>query len=156
MALHGPILGNYARIVRFDHSSIFATTKFNYKTDTNKLNEFLWCYSHQSPAQRGHDPTATRIERGDRLWDIITKTRGSDLEAHDYVQRLFDDSLDEAWPWWQLEVPVSPPSDSDKPCTHSHSMSRKFLVGKHQETRLALSRICGTERSGRAIEIPPL
>ena len=121
-------MGDHAPIVRFDHSSIFATTKFNYKTDTNKLNEFLWCYSHQGPARRGHDPTATRIERGDRLWDIITKTRGSDLEAHDYVQRLFDDSLDEAWPWWQLEVPVSPPSD--KPCTRSHSMSRKFLVGK--------------------------
>ena len=121
-------LGDFARIVRFDRSSIFATTKFNYKTETNKLNEFLWRYSHQGITKRGHDPTATRVERGGKLWDIMMKKKGSGLDADDYVQKLFDDSLDEAWPWWQLEVPVSPPPG--KPRTRLHCAPRRFLVGK--------------------------
>lgn len=120
-------LGDFARILRFDRSTIFATTKFNYKTDTKKLTEFLWCYSHQTPIRRGHDPTATRVEIGDKLWETMMAKKGASPDAEDYVQRFFDNSLDEAWPWWQLEVPVAPPSG--KPDTRVHC-TRKFLVGK--------------------------
>ncbi|RPD52762.1 hypothetical protein L226DRAFT_368581 [Lentinus tigrinus ALCF2SS1-7] len=121
-------LGDFARIVRFDRSIIFATTKFNYKTETKKLAEFLWRYSHSSPAQRGHDPTATRVERGDKLWRTMMAKKGTkDGVNPDYVQKLFDDSLDEAWPWWQLEVQIAPPPGKRTP---RMSRTRKFLVGK--------------------------
>ncbi|RPD57780.1 hypothetical protein L226DRAFT_163498 [Lentinus tigrinus ALCF2SS1-7] len=121
-------LGDFARIVRFDRSTIFATAKFNYKTETKKLAEFLWRYSHSSPAQRGHDPTATRVERGDELWRTMMAKKGAKDGANpDYVQKLFDDSLDETWPWWQLEVPIAPPPEKR---TTRMRCTRKFLVGK--------------------------
>ena len=122
------LLGDYARIVRFDHSSIFATTKFNYKTHTHMLGEFLWRFSRQTPVMRGHDPTAKRIERGDHLWDKMVAKKGADSQADDYVQMLFNDSLDESWPWWQLEVPVATPSGKTRASVRR--CTRRFVVGK--------------------------
>ncbi|RDX49268.1 hypothetical protein OH76DRAFT_1483228 [Lentinus brumalis] len=121
-------LGDFARLVRFDHSSIFATVKFNYKTDTRKLTDFLWRYSHQSVGKGGQDPTATRIEPNTTLWNSMLARKGSpESRATDHVQKLFDDSLDETWPWWQLEVQVAPPAG--KRSTRS-ICTRRFAVGK--------------------------
>ncbi|TFK88444.1 hypothetical protein K466DRAFT_662290 [Polyporus arcularius HHB13444] len=121
------LLGDFARIVRFDRSTIFATNKFNYKTNEHMLSDFIWRYSRCTSVARGHDPTATQIERGDKLWNAMIAKKGTDPNPTDHVQKLFYESLDEAWPWWQLEVQVEPPSG--KPRTRLHC-TRKFLVGK--------------------------
>lgn len=109
-------LGEYARIIRFDRSSIFATTKFNYKTETWKLTEFLSRYAQLSSVERGHDCTATRIRPGTSLYTKMEK-KGA-VESDDNAQQLFSRSLDPKWPWWQLEIPAG------------GGRSRRFLVGK--------------------------
>ncbi|KAI0753087.1 hypothetical protein C8Q80DRAFT_1351432 [Daedaleopsis nitida] len=109
-------LGDYARIIRFDRSSIFATKKFNYKTETWKLTEFLSRYARLSSVERGHDCTATRIRPGTPLYDKMQK-KGA-VESGDNAQQLFSSSLDPKWPWWQLEIPVGT------------ARFRRFLVGK--------------------------
>ncbi|KAI0699935.1 hypothetical protein C8T65DRAFT_831738 [Cerioporus squamosus] len=60
-------LGHYARIVHFDHSGVYSTIKFNYKTQGAVLTTFLSRYYHYNAAKRGHDPTATRLQRRDPL-----------------------------------------------------------------------------------------
>ncbi|KAI0738832.1 hypothetical protein C8Q80DRAFT_1241168 [Daedaleopsis nitida] len=60
-------LGHYARILRIDRSGIFATERFDYVKEEDKLTDFLWQYSCLSPEQRGHDPTVERIDPAHHL-----------------------------------------------------------------------------------------
>ena len=55
------LFGNMARIIRWDHSGLTVTKKFNYHREPIKLSRFLWRLCHLSAAQRGHDPTVTRV-----------------------------------------------------------------------------------------------
>ncbi|KAI0767044.1 hypothetical protein C8Q74DRAFT_926778 [Fomes fomentarius] len=109
-------LGDYARILRIDRSSIFATEKFNYKTESSKLSQFLSRYTKLPPAKRGHDTSATRVRPGTKLWKKMLSRRTD--TPKDHRQQYFSDSLDENWAWWELKVPVG--------TTHYE----KFLVGK--------------------------
>ncbi|RPD52768.1 hypothetical protein L226DRAFT_564079 [Lentinus tigrinus ALCF2SS1-7] len=112
-------LGHYARIVRFDHSGVYSTTKFNYKTDGAILTTFLCRYSARDAAQRGNDPTATRLELRDPLVAQMRKLGQEKRKAdpEDHVQQMFNASLDNAWPWYKLEV-------------HPPRIARTFVVGK--------------------------
>ncbi len=109
-------LGDYARILRIDRSSIFATKKFNYKTEPSKLSQFLSRYAKLSPAKRGHDMSAKRVRPGTKLWNVMLSLRTDSSEDH--THQYFSDSLDENWSWWELKVPVG---------TTRH---KRFLVGK--------------------------
>ncbi|RPD57784.1 hypothetical protein L227DRAFT_577769, partial [Lentinus tigrinus ALCF2SS1-6] len=131
-------LGHYARIVRFDHSGVYATTKFNYKTDGAILTTFLCRYSARDAAQRGHDPTATRLELRDPLVAQMRKLGQEKRKANpeDHVQQMFNASLDNAWPWYKLEVNVQrksgepePPRDR-LPSFQPERITRSFVVGK--------------------------
>ena len=122
--------GDYARIARFDRSSIFVTTKFNYKEEPEKLADFLWAYAHQpSDSWCGHDETATRIEPNTRLWHVMMekKIKKTDPAPANFAHQLFSDSLDEKWPWWQLEVDVE--WESTRRLRSGNNL-RKFLVAK--------------------------
>ncbi|RPD57778.1 hypothetical protein L227DRAFT_223617 [Lentinus tigrinus ALCF2SS1-6] len=131
-------LGHYARIVRFDHSGVYATTKFNYKTDGAILTTFLCRYSARDAAQRGHDPTATRLELRDPLVAQMRKLGQEKKEANpeDHVQMMFNASLDNAWPWYKLEVHVQRKRGEPEPPRgrlRSHQpprITRTFVVGK--------------------------
>ena len=75
-------LGDFVRIARFDHSGIFATHKMNYKTDGEAVVKFLSAYSRLSAAERGHDPTATRILPQSDLYNDMVD-RGDKVNAKD-------------------------------------------------------------------------
>ncbi|KAI1784498.1 hypothetical protein LXA43DRAFT_1041974 [Ganoderma leucocontextum] len=100
-------LGRYARVVRFDRSGIVASEKIDYAERGAELTTFLVRYARLGPTNRGHDPTASRISRTDPLWEQL-KTHGADAakkDSEDHVQKLFNETLDEQWPWWKLSVP---------------------------------------------------
>ena len=114
-------LGKYARVVRFDRSGIIASEKIDYKKDGAELTEFLVRYARLGPANRGHDPSATRISPTDTLGEQL-KRHGADAaekDPEDHVQKLFNQSLDKKWPWWKL-------------CVHDEQSEtdRWFAVGK--------------------------
>lgn len=122
-------LGNFARIIRFDRSSVFATVRFDYKEHPEKITEFLWRYCRQSSRQRGHDDTATRIEPSNPLWQIMKKKKLAGDTPASYPEQLFSDSLDEKWPWWELKVNV--PYESNARSLRCQTVRpRRFIVGK--------------------------
>ena len=102
--------GRYARIIRFDHSGIVATEKIDYTTDGARLTEFFVRYGRYGAANRGHDPTATRIDPKNKdMAELAAAMREYGREAEekrpkDHVPPLFNKTLDEKWPWWKLEV----------------------------------------------------
>ena len=133
-------LGHNARIVRFDHSGVYSTIKFNYKTHGAILTTFLNRYSHYNTVKRGHDPTAHRLEHRDPL---IAKMRSfgrakAAEDKDDHVQQMFNASLDTAWPWYKLDVHVQPKSGEPEPplgrlrSSRPERITRSFVVGKPQ------------------------
>ncbi|PIL22388.1 hypothetical protein GSI_15076 [Ganoderma sinense ZZ0214-1] len=114
-------LGKYARVVRFDRSGIIASEKVDYKKDGEGLTEFLVRYARLGPAKRGHDTTAFRISPADPLWEKLKEhgAAAAEKDTEDHVQKLFNQSLDEKWPWWKLYVHDE---ESDK--------TKWFAVGK--------------------------
>lgn len=112
-------LGKFARIVRIDRAGIFATGKFSYRKEGTKLAKFLHYYTSRSAADRGHDITAERLDPNSDDAERM-RTRVKRLKADDYVGLQFKASLDEAWPWWRLEVT----DERDKNKKHG------FFVGK--------------------------
>lgn len=101
-------LGTSARIVRIDRSGLFATDKFNYRTEGWKLTAFLHRYIRLSREHRGYDPTAKRLETthplAKKMQQLSEATAQKDPDNH--VQQLFAQSLDQRWPWWELQVTV--------------------------------------------------
>ncbi|KAI6116486.1 hypothetical protein F5141DRAFT_1213080 [Pisolithus sp. B1] len=51
------VFGDHARLVQWDRSGAVISAGFNYVDNVNLLVEFLWRFSHLSPADRGRDPT---------------------------------------------------------------------------------------------------
>ncbi|KAI0710954.1 hypothetical protein C8Q76DRAFT_624510, partial [Earliella scabrosa] len=112
-------LGDFARLVRFDRSTIFVTTTFNYKTEGAKITHFLRLYARLPAERRGYDPTATRIRPNTKLWKaMMSKKESTSTKPDDHVKALFEESLDPTWPWWQLEVPMG------------LERRKRYLVGK--------------------------
>ena len=98
------ILGDCARLERFDHAGLVFSSKFNYKQEPAKLGQFLWRLAHASPETRGRDPTAVYVSpsspEGLEMLAWETKT----LPADDYTRQLFVQTLDRGWAWWKLRV----------------------------------------------------
>ncbi|KAI0645247.1 hypothetical protein C8Q79DRAFT_1119960 [Trametes meyenii] len=112
--------GDMARIIRIDRSWIFTTHRCNYRDEAAglKLTHFFWDYALLSASERGHDTTATRLDRSGPDAEVMRK-QVKDLDPDDHVRAMLADTLDEQWPWWKLEVP-----DMER------GESRSFLVGK--------------------------
>ncbi|KAA1475201.1 hypothetical protein DENSPDRAFT_805374 [Dentipellis sp. KUC8613] len=49
------IMGEHARLIRWDRSGAIVTRSFDYCEDPEPLAQFLWRFNFLSPAQRGHD-----------------------------------------------------------------------------------------------------
>ena len=62
------VLGEYARLFRWDRAGAVVSDKIYYNKNSSLL-DFLVSYNNASPAMRGHDDT------------ICDSTRGEDLEA---------------------------------------------------------------------------
>ncbi|PIL22386.1 hypothetical protein GSI_15074 [Ganoderma sinense ZZ0214-1] len=101
-------LGRYARVIRFDRSGIVATKKIDYTTADGgiHLSQFFVGYGQLEATNRGHDPTATRISPSDPIGRQLKEfgAAAAEKSSEDYVQKLFNKSLDEEWPWWKLSV----------------------------------------------------
>ena len=114
-------LSKYARVLRFDRSGIIASEKLDYTKRGAELSEFLVRCACIDARSRGHDPTASRISPTDALWEQL-KQHGADAaekDPKDHVQKLFNQTLDEGWPWWKLLVP-----------DEESGVKRWFAVGK--------------------------
>ncbi|TFY51332.1 hypothetical protein EVG20_g11049 [Dentipellis fragilis] len=59
------IMGEFARLIRWDRSGAIVTRAFNYQEDPEPLAQFLWRYSFLSRAQRGFDESVKVIETTD-------------------------------------------------------------------------------------------
>ena len=96
-----------ARVIRFDQSSVVVTQKIRYDTDGPKLSEFLARYGRLRKDEfRGIDPTAVRIEKTDELYGLVHEYAEKSIaaDAEDHAARLFNASLVDSWPLWQLKV----------------------------------------------------
>lgn len=72
------VFGTHARHLRWDVSGIIVSASFDY-TSTNYLAEFLWRSNEMDDAQRGHDPSVTRIP-ADKAKKLASKADLAELE----------------------------------------------------------------------------
>nr|VWO95685.1 Amidohydrolase family protein [Ganoderma boninense] len=118
------ILGQCARIVRWDRAGALVSEKFNYVEQPWMLGRFLWRFARMSAAQRGHDTTATRVlttsdeyrlmrERAD-----VPQKNAEGFVVNEHARLLFKESVrNSSAQWWKLRI-----DDSAGP--------RFFLVGE--------------------------
>ncbi|EPQ50652.1 hypothetical protein GLOTRDRAFT_66780, partial [Gloeophyllum trabeum ATCC 11539] len=100
------ILGEYARIIRWDRAGAVFTERLNYVARPEKLAMFLWHFAHLDRRQQGYDDTAELIEEDSRLHNMMMMkiADGSKMSAKDkdlpeaYVLDYFKDSCDPDWP----------------------------------------------------------
>ncbi|TFK79591.1 hypothetical protein K466DRAFT_592319 [Polyporus arcularius HHB13444] len=92
------LFGEMARIIRWDHSGVVVTKKFNYFSEPVKLGRFLWRLCHLSATQRGHDPTVASV-RSKTLDDDLMERRAKepihegDHEIGQHARILFAQSI---------------------------------------------------------------
>ncbi|TBU31174.1 hypothetical protein BD311DRAFT_151171 [Dichomitus squalens] len=98
--------GDKARLIRVDHVGIVTTTAFPYATSQGPLTTFLWHFAHASPVHRGHDPSVQRVvptsEAGQKM--LSRAALESARNPGNHVSQAFIESLDDACPWWRIEV----------------------------------------------------
>ncbi|KAI0696669.1 hypothetical protein C8T65DRAFT_663385 [Cerioporus squamosus] len=92
------LFGEMARLIRWDHSGVVVTKKFNYRSEPLKLGRFLWRYCHLSAIQRGHDPTVTYVRSHtweDELMEKRAKnpTLDSGHEIGKHAREMFEQSI---------------------------------------------------------------
>ncbi|CDO68849.1 hypothetical protein BN946_scf185035.g2 [Trametes cinnabarina] len=121
------IFGSHARISRWDRAGVTTTKRFNYKKEPEKLLEFFWRLSRLTPAQRGHDASATLV--GPRSPDYKLMRSRADkprlvggLAFQEHAGEAFQKSLKDSR-WWKLKV-----DDESDPA--SGPKTRYFLVGR--------------------------
>ncbi|TFY51109.1 hypothetical protein EVG20_g11163, partial [Dentipellis fragilis] len=56
------IMGEFARLIRWDRSGAIVTRAFNYQEDPEPLAQFLWRYNFLTRAQRGFDESVKVVE----------------------------------------------------------------------------------------------
>ncbi|KAI9062398.1 hypothetical protein FKP32DRAFT_1604264 [Trametes sanguinea] len=114
------LLGNSARLGRWDRAGIVFSSKFDYKREPEKLVRFFQYVAHATPEARGHDSTATRILPGSPDYEILQAWRENKipLAENDYVAKRFAQTIAVKWPWYRLTV------------TDSKRGKMEFLVGQ--------------------------
>ncbi|KAA1476079.1 hypothetical protein DENSPDRAFT_842969 [Dentipellis sp. KUC8613] len=77
------VMGEYARLIRWDRSGAIVTRAFNYQKDPEPLAQFLWRYNFLTRAQRGFDESVKVIETtdvtidSDRAYEELKKYIGA-------------------------------------------------------------------------------
>ncbi|KAI0273497.1 hypothetical protein BC834DRAFT_799544, partial [Gloeopeniophorella convolvens] len=80
------------RISRWDRSGVIHTEPYRWKTQLGTLSEFLWRFSHLSPAERGRDPTvvpATEDETARALPVLQDRLKLQDLKPDMIYSNIF-------------------------------------------------------------------
>ncbi|KAL6308497.1 hypothetical protein BKA93DRAFT_516591 [Sparassis latifolia] len=125
------ILGDSARLLRWDRSGVVITEPFWYKR-TPHLGSFLWRFAHLSPVQQGCDSSAEVVQRGSvdaKLIEKFTAERPSTM--NEYVHVMFCNSMkDESWLWWKLRI-VPEVNESALEGPEQRSGSKKRTRGDH-------------------------
>ncbi|KAL7279911.1 hypothetical protein ACG7TL_006320 [Trametes sanguinea] len=130
------IIGRRFRFSRWDRSGTIVTPAVDYVKQPLLLCEMLWYMGRLSDEALGLDPTAHRVMPGSEEYTQMLRAKSAPVGLPDidhaeresatappanaifrYVREMFAKSLDEAFPWYRLEVP-----DGEK--------TRSFLVGK--------------------------
>ncbi|KAI9062406.1 hypothetical protein FKP32DRAFT_1686639 [Trametes sanguinea] len=114
------LLGNSARLGRWDRAGIVFSSKFDYKREPEKLVRFFQYVAHATPEARGHDSTAMRILPGSPDYEILQAWRENKIpfDDNDYVAKRFAQTIAVQWPWYRLTV------------TDSKRGKMEFLVGQ--------------------------
>ena len=116
-------LGPMARLVRWDRAGVVATRKFDYTAEPEKLERFFWRFIRLSAAQRGHDPSATRILPADPAYQLMQERAEKPMlvgegdakfEVGNHARLLFRKSIKSTKDWYKVTV---------------GEHNRKFLVG---------------------------
>ncbi|KAL7277817.1 hypothetical protein ACG7TL_008761 [Trametes sanguinea] len=121
------ICGSHARLARLDHGGIVVTKKFNYKTEPEKLLEFIWRLARLEPEHLGHDMSATPMVAGSEEY-LLMKSRADNPRCdgtnklQEHARAAFQKSLQCAH-WWKLRV-----DDESDPLVGPKT--KYFLVGK--------------------------
>ncbi|KAL6308501.1 hypothetical protein BKA93DRAFT_516810 [Sparassis latifolia] len=114
------ILGEHARLVRWDRAGAVVTDKFEYK-HTPHLASFLHTFARMSPEQQGADVTAELVDFDSDDFRLMLEVANHDVNGSSYARDLFHESIQEPdWACWKLRVPSGDGSEE----------SREFLVGK--------------------------
>ncbi|RDX49314.1 hypothetical protein OH76DRAFT_1472076 [Lentinus brumalis] len=94
------LLGEMARIVRWDHSGVVATEKFNYQQAPNMLSRFFWRLCHMSAAERGHDTTVQQVDSDSSDYELMRRraenpllAEGTKIELGQHARLLFSAAL---------------------------------------------------------------
>ncbi|RPD57738.1 hypothetical protein L227DRAFT_529943 [Lentinus tigrinus ALCF2SS1-6] len=118
------LLGDMARIVRWDRSGVVATEKFNYREEPSKLGRFFWRLCHMSAVQRGHDKTVEEVYTDSIEYKNIMLPRAqtpivdeaTGIELGQHARLLFAESLRTAKMCYKINM-------------HDGQCERSFLVG---------------------------
>ncbi|KAL7279912.1 hypothetical protein ACG7TL_006321 [Trametes sanguinea] len=130
------IVGRRFRFSRWDRSGTLVTRSVDYVERPEVLCEMLWYMSLLSEEELGFDPTAHRVMPGSKEYTQMLQATHAPVGLPDidhaegelaaqppksaalrYVREMFEQSLDETFPWYCLEVPDG-------------KRTRSFLVGK--------------------------
>lgn len=124
------VMGRKCRLLRWDRSGAIVSRAFDYYEKWAFFCDVLWRISvlaHVDPARLGEDPSAKRLSSADPVWalmDQAAEPHADDVDhcerslTHEelsskarapwtfkYVRAMFRQSLQKAWPRYQLEVP---------------------------------------------------
>ncbi|GBE82886.1 hypothetical protein SCP_0412730 [Sparassis crispa] len=122
------LLGDCARIFRWDRAGAIVTHRFNYK-NTDYLTEFLWRFSHLEEQQQGYDLSAELVEPGSTDYKLMNDMAHKKLPVNDYARQSFEKSIaDPSWARWKLRI-VSGMELTNVNATNEDDV-RYFLVGK--------------------------
>ena len=97
------VLGDDARLVRFDIAGITATKRFNYKANPDNLTDLLSRFSCATADERGHDTSAHLIDPKGEIGKMM-RGLGLRFPGESVALGYFHASLDVSWSWWRLEI----------------------------------------------------
>ncbi|KAI0653534.1 hypothetical protein C8Q70DRAFT_1059246 [Cubamyces menziesii] len=129
------IFGKMVRIMRWDRSGVVATKPFDYVAHPELLLRFIWRFGRMSPAQRGHDPTATRVAHDSALGKLMLERAKPPSKSQDIRTQTSADGADQTHEQ-KCSQPMPPDTEPTIPGDYPRALVddakgyRYFLVGK--------------------------
>ncbi|GBE82935.1 predicted protein [Sparassis crispa] len=127
------ILGDHARLLRWDRCGAVITEKFKYK-GTPLFGSFLWQFSHLSRTQQGCDPNAEIVQSGSKEAGLVRRfisTQQSSMSNYTYT--MFRKSMNDTnWLWWKLRIVPEVEELVEETQEHPRSGNRKRARGGTQ------------------------
>ncbi|OBZ77445.1 hypothetical protein A0H81_01955 [Grifola frondosa] len=113
------VMHHFVRLIRWDRSGAVVSEKFDLKKHPETLGMFFWQFAHATDEGQGYDPSAELLGPRTKFYRLMDKMAETELDyPFDYIQELFDKSLTDNWPWYNLTV------EDEEKGTHY------YLVGK--------------------------